>query len=88
MMIVRWVMKTTIEISENLLEQARKVAQREKTTLRALVEEGLRSVVAHRKPGQRFRLRKASFKGKGLQDAVSEGSWERIRELIYEGRGT
>ena len=38
-------MKTTIEISDPLLEAARQVAGREKTTVRALVEEGLRQVI-------------------------------------------
>ena len=34
-----------------------------------------------------FRLRKASFKGQGLQPGVAGASWERIREMAYEGRG-
>jgi plasmid stability protein len=34
-----------------------------------------------------FRLRKASFKGKGLQPYLERAPWERIRELSYEGRG-
>lgn len=39
-------MKTTVEISDNLLEEVRKLALREKKTIRALVEEGLRRVLA------------------------------------------
>jgi hypothetical protein len=35
---------------------------------------------------RRFRLRRASFKGKGLQP-IAAGGWERIRDLVYEGRG-
>jgi predicted nucleic acid-binding protein len=60
-------MKTTIEISVPLLNQARKLATRQGTTLRALVEEGLRKVVAENRRPDGFRLRQASFKGKGLQ---------------------
>jgi hypothetical protein len=60
-------MKTTIEISDLLLRQARKLAAREGVTLRALVERGLRRVVTETKPGAPFKLRRASFKGKGLQ---------------------
>jgi hypothetical protein len=41
-------MKTTIEISDPLLEAARQLAGREKTTVRALVEEGLRRVIEDR----------------------------------------
>lgn len=81
-------MKTTVEISDSLLDEARKVAAREGTTLRVLIEQGLREVIARRR--QRtgaFRLRKASFKGNGLQPDVAAASWERIREMAYEAHG-
>ena len=80
-------MKTTIEISDALLEAARKVSRREKTTVRSLVEEGLRKVIAEREGSRTFKLRKATFKGNGLQPQVAGASWDRIRDLIYEGRG-
>ena len=80
-------MKTTIEIADSLLTEARRVAAREGTTVRALVEQGLRRVIAERKRSSGFRLRKATFKGDGLQPGVGTGSWERIREMAYEGRG-
>jgi len=80
-------MKTTIEISDPLLEAARQVASQEKTTLRALVEEGLRKVIEERQQGQGFRLRRATFRGQGLKPQVSDASWEQLRELIYQGRG-
>ena len=54
-------MKTTIEISDPLLREARKLAAREGVTLRALVERGLRRVVAETKPDPAFKLRRASF---------------------------
>ena len=78
-------MKTTVEIPNGLLADVRKVARREQTTVRALIEEGLRKVLAAREKPGAFRLRKVSFRGEGL--AVGEISWERIRELAYEGRG-
>ena len=80
-------MKTTIEIADALLEEAKTAAKRGRTTLRALVEDGLRRVLGERRTQKEFRLRKASFPGKGLQPEVGEGSWERIRDTIYEGRG-
>ena len=80
-------MKTTIQIPDSLFDEARRLAEREHTTLKALVEQGLRSTVAERKRRGAFRLRKASFKGKGLQTPVAGASWEQIRELSYEGRG-
>jgi hypothetical protein len=80
-------MKTTIEISNSLLEEARKLAAREGTTVRALVEQGLRHVVAQRKSRGAFKLRKATFKGHGLQTEFAGATWEQMREAIYEGRG-
>jgi hypothetical protein len=80
-------MKTTIQIPDSLFDEARRLAEREHTTLKALVEQALRSTVAERKRRGAFRLRKASFKGKGLQTPVAGASWEQIRELSYEGRG-
>jgi len=85
-------MKTTVEISNLVLAQARRVAAREGTTLRALIEEGLRQVLEDRKLNGRknekkFRLRDGSFRGDGLCSEVADGSWERIRDLVYEGHG-
>jgi hypothetical protein len=81
-------MKTTVEISDPLLEEARKVAAREGTTLRALIELGLRDVLDGRRARKPFRLRKASFKGKGLQHGARGIDWEAMRDRAYEGRGT
>ena len=80
-------MKTTLDISDPLLREARSVATRERTTLRALVEQGLRRVLADRKRKPKFRLRKATFKGQGLHPDVQGLSWDQIRELSYERRG-
>jgi Arc/MetJ family transcription regulator len=80
-------MKTTIDISDALLDEARKVAAREGTTVKALVEQGLRRVLSERKRGTAFRLRNATFRGNGLQSGLDGTDWERIRALAYEGRG-
>ena len=80
-------MKTTVEIPDTLLDAARKVAARQETTLRVLIIEGLRRIIAERKGAGSFRLRKASFRGTGLQADVAGTSWERIRDMAYEGRG-
>jgi len=80
-------MKTTIEIPDSLFQEARRVADRENTTLKALVEQGLRRALAERKGRTGFRLRRATFKGRGLQSSAAGASWEQIRNLSYEGRG-
>ena len=72
-------MKTTVSLPERLLEEAKQVAEKEGTTLRALLEEGLRlRLRAHREPTG-FRLRDASFGEGGLHPDVQEGSWSRVR---------
>jgi hypothetical protein len=81
-------MKTTLDIADPLLREARKLAAREGTTLRALVERGLRQVVAEKARGKAFRLRKASFKGEGLRPELRDAEWEQLRDLVYEGRGS
>ncbi|MEO8585129.1 MAG: DUF2191 domain-containing protein [Acidobacteriota bacterium] len=80
-------MKTTVEISDPLMREARKAAEREGRTLRSLLEEGLREVLSGRERKQEFRLRDGSFKGKGVQPGVDLSDWETMRSLIYEERG-
>src|SRR5689334_6710221 len=79
-------MKTTIEISDALLREARKLATREGVTLRALVERGLHRVIAETKRPP-FRMRDGSVGGGWLRPEVHDLSWQQIRELSYEGRG-
>jgi hypothetical protein len=80
--------KTTLEISDRLLRDAKKLAAREGTTLRALIEQGLRKVMADRKRHHPpFRLRKASFRGRGLNPELLEAGWDRIRDLSRRDRG-
>ncbi len=80
-------MKTSIQIPNSLFEEARKLAHLERTTFKALVEEGLRRIISDRRQRSGFRLRKATFKGDGIQPHLADASWDRIRELSYEGRG-
>ena len=80
-------MKTTIDIADALLEDARACAAAEGTTVRALVEEGLRLSLQRRRSRASFKLRDASFRGQGLQPPFAEGDWEAIRGAAYTGRG-
>ena len=80
-------MKTTVEIPDPLAKEAKALARREKTTLRALIEVGLRHVLRDRPRKAGFRLRDASFRGNGLQPGFRDGDWQRIREAAYEDRG-
>lgn len=80
-------MKTTIEISEALLQKAKRLAMRESTTLRELVETGLRRVLEERLRKPSFALRDARVSGNGFQKAFQDASWDEIRDAAYEGRG-
>jgi len=80
-------MKTTIEIQSELLRKAKETARREGTTLRALVEEGLRTVVqARAKPRRKWKFRMRTWKGK-VQPGIDLTNWEQMRAIIYEGHG-
>lgn len=80
-------MKTTVEVTDELLDRAKEAAQRDGTTLRSLVEEGLRLVVEKRRRPSSFALRDASVDGEGLAPEFRDGSWEGLREATYQGRG-
>ena len=80
-------MKTTVEISDSLLREVRKFAAREGVTLRTLVERGLRRVVSEGGRAAPFRLRRTSFKGRGLRSELRAAAWDRLRDLAYQGRG-
>ena len=80
-------MKTTIDISDSLLDKARRVAAGRGTTVKALVEAGLRQVLADSGKAPSFKLRDASFQGEGLQAGVDGQNWAQMRELAYAGRG-
>ncbi|HOC68440.1 MAG TPA: DUF2191 domain-containing protein [Candidatus Hydrogenedentes bacterium] len=80
-------MKTTIDIATDLYKEVRRVAQEEKVTVKALVEEGLRRTLAEHARRAPFALRNATFKGDGLRPEFSESSWDQIRNTTYEGRG-
>ena len=80
-------MKTTIELSDALLQAAKRHARARGTTLRAVVEEGIRTVLDREASEGPFVLRDFSVGGRGVRPEVREGGWERIAELIYEGHG-
>ncbi len=81
-------MKTTIDISKSLFEEAWAAAERHKATFKEIVESALRRFLQQEKQAARpFRLRKHTFKGKGLVEGLTEGDWAEIRRRAYEGHG-
>ena len=83
------IVKTTIEIADELFERTQEVARREKTTFRSLTEQGLRLVLKERQ------VRTPKWKwepvvvqrGKGLSDEFQHATWAEIRDEVYRGHG-
>jgi len=77
-------MKTTIDIADSLLLRAKEEALRSNTTLRHLVERGLRVVLERTDDRTRFEVKPVTVRGKGLQPEFQGKSWDSIRAAIYE----
>lgn len=81
-------MKITLEIPDALFHAAGKAAGERRTTLRALVEEGLRRVLADGGLAKSWRsFRFQTFGGDGLTEEAAGGSWDANSRIVYEGRG-
>jgi len=82
------IMKTTIEIADDLFERAQRLAREQKTTFRSLTEQGLRLVLKERQGKPRKLPPLVTVGGKGLNSEFRDAPWEKIRDEIYRGRGT
>jgi hypothetical protein len=79
-------MKTTIELPDDLLERGKAVARRENSTLKALIEEGLRMALRARARKRTAPFAVQPFQGDGLSAEFAGAGWERIRDEIYLDR--
>jgi hypothetical protein len=77
-------MKTTVQIADALLAEAQALAAKERTTLKALVNEGLRKVIDAHKTAKPFKLKDGSFRGgRGFQPEFENATWAEIRAAAY-----
>ena len=81
------IMKTTIEIADDLFERAQRLARKEKTTFRALTEQGLRIVLKEKRSKPKKLPPLVTVRGGGLTDEFKNAPWEKIRDEIYRGHG-
>ncbi|MGW0158341.1 type II toxin-antitoxin system VapB family antitoxin [Mycobacterium sp. NPDC003323] len=79
-------MKTTVTLPDELVRQAQALARRDHTTLRELIETGLRAVVKERSSTSAFTLSDASVDGNGPRPEFRGAPWAQIRESIYDAR--
>ena len=80
-------MKTTIDINDELAQQAKAMAVRQGTTFRSIVEHGIRLALQEAARSKAYRLDDKSVQGKGLQAEFRDRSWAEIREAAYGDRG-
>ncbi len=74
-------MKTTIEISDALFDTAKDVARSRQTSLRALIEEGLRRVLSEvsNQPKPAFKLKDARVHGQEIL-LPNPRDWQQLEE--------
>jgi hypothetical protein len=78
-------MKTTVEISDELLQQAKEYAARKRIPMREVIELGLQLALSSKSISSRpFKLKTVTTKGEGL---ICDEDWSIMRSLIYEGHG-
>jgi len=80
--------KTTIDISDNLLNRAKRLARKERTTLKSLTEEGLSLVLERHAAPSQWNAEPVLFDGNGVSGEFRGKPWAEIRDEIYKGYGT
>jgi len=76
------VKKTTIELPDELAEQARRCAAQNGTTMRSLIEDALRREIDRRAAVEAWAPRAdLVFTGEGLTEEAGALSWADIREM-------
>ena len=82
------IMKTTLDIHDDLLTRAKLHAQETRRPLRAVVEEGLRLVLSKETRPERYILPDRSYGGPDIHDPLASYTWPELRDIIYgDGAG-
>ena len=77
-------MKITVELADDLAREATRYAARYGLTLRAVIEEAIRSMVRRETETRTsFALRDAGVDGSGLQPEFRDEAWSRLRDAAY-----
>lgn len=76
-------MKTTVEIHDELLIRSKRHAESTRSTLRALIEEGLRVVLANQEGDQSYVMPHCSVGDPDGEDPLESYSWQDLSEIIH-----
>ena len=76
-------MKTTLDIHDELLTQAKRHARETRRPLRAVVEEGLRLVLSKETSPESYVLPDRSYGGPEIHDPLASYTWSELRDIIY-----
>jgi len=76
-------MKTTLDIKDDLLIRAKKLAKRTGRPLRAVVEESLRRTLSQAEQQASYELPDVSFGDANANDPLESLTWQDLRQEIY-----
>ena len=76
-------MKTTLDIKDDLLIRAKKLAKRSGKPLRTIVEDGLRLTLSQAPSRKAYKLPDLSVGNPDAQDSLALLSWQDLRDEIY-----
>lgn len=79
-------MKTTVDIHDELLARAKQHARDTGQSLRAVVEDGLRRVLALAAPRRPYILPDLRVGNPSGDDPLERYSWPELRDQIYDDR--
>ena len=77
------IVKTTLDIRDELLESAKRLAKREGQSLRAVVEEGLRLILCASQEKTKYVLEDFSVGNPDVSDPLELLTWQDLRGEIY-----
>jgi hypothetical protein len=80
-------MKTTVDIADPLLMQAKRLASKRGTTLKALMEQGLRQVIADKAQATPYEFVPVTDNMPVAPGSYAEMTWDQMLDVMYEGRG-
>jgi len=78
-------MKTTVEIHDALLERARQRAKATGQPLRAIIEDGLRELLAKPLPEKKYKMRNLSYGDPNGPNPLEKYPCDDLSDILYEG---